>query len=259
VSRTLADPELDDVEVLFCDGDGNLYPSEEPAFEASCEVTNELMESVGSSRRFEPLELRLATTGKNFRTTAVDLVAGTGAEPLRPDELERWVREELERVTEHLAMMLRPDPEVSGPLRRLTHRYELALVTSSAAVRADACLTATHLNALFPVDLRFSAENSLPVPLSKPDPAIYDFALANSGVEPAQAVAIEDSRPGVEAAIGAGIATVGNLVFVPAAEREDRARDLREAGAFFVVETWEELADMLERAGRRSRPVGVGR
>ena len=49
--------------VLLCDADGNLFPSEEPVFVASAEVTNRFMASLGLSRRFDPEELRLATTG----------------------------------------------------------------------------------------------------------------------------------------------------------------------------------------------------
>ena len=33
-------PQLEQVRYLLCDADGNLFPSEEPAFEASAEVTN---------------------------------------------------------------------------------------------------------------------------------------------------------------------------------------------------------------------------
>ena len=61
------------VRVVLCDADGNLFPSEEPAFEASAEVTNRYLAALGSDRRFTAEELRLATTGRNFRTTAADL------------------------------------------------------------------------------------------------------------------------------------------------------------------------------------------
>ncbi|MGN6698688.1 MAG: HAD family hydrolase, partial [Thermomicrobiales bacterium] len=43
------------------------------------------------------------------------------------------------------------------------------------------------------------------VPRSKPDPAIYRLACERLGVEPARAVAIEDSGPGVLAAADAGL------------------------------------------------------
>ncbi|NMO88969.1 HAD-IA family hydrolase [Actinomycetospora sp. TBRC 11914] len=42
----------------------------------------------------------------------------------------------------------------------------------------------------------------------KPDPQAYELALARLGVDPADAVAVEDSAPGLAAARAAGLATV---------------------------------------------------
>ena len=91
--------------VLLCDADGNLFPSEEPAFDASVEVTNAFLAEIGSDRRFTAGELRLATTGLNFRSTARRLAAEAGV----PDvDVEPWVLEEKRAVTAHLARSLRP-------------------------------------------------------------------------------------------------------------------------------------------------------
>lgn len=40
---------------------------------------------------------------------------------------------------------------------------------------------------------------------AKPDPAVYQFVLARLGVQPAQALALEDSLNGVRAALAAGV------------------------------------------------------
>jgi beta-phosphoglucomutase-like phosphatase (HAD superfamily) len=232
------------IEVLLCDADGNLFPSEGPAFEASVGVTNRLMQAVGSTRRFDPIELRLATTGRNFRSTAAELVADAGG-AMADSELEHWVALEKEAVTKHLAAALRPDHEVTGPLARLASELRLAAVSSSALTRLDACFEATGLSGLFPDGSRFSAEDSLPVPTSKPDPAIYLHALDQLGVEAGRAAAVEDAVPGVRSAVAAGVPTIGNLVFVAAAEREARADALLEAGALAVVSSWAEVEDAL--------------
>jgi hypothetical protein len=49
---------------------------------------------------------------------------------------------------------------------------------------------------------------------------------------------------------------VGNLLFVPAAEREERAAALQEAGALTVVGSWGELAELVlpARALTEARP-----
>ena len=263
--------DVADVAVLLCDADGNLFPSEEPAFVASCGVVNRLMAELGIERRFDPQELRLATTGKNFRTTAAELAAKEGVAvepgllpsgatpPSRPSDgrpglgrsqLERWVVEERREVTAHLAAALRPDPDVSGPLRELAERFVLAAVSSSACSRLDACFEATELTELFPTHLRFSAEDSLPAPTSKPDPAIYAFAAERLGIAPSAGLAIEDSSPGVRSAVAAGFTTVGNVVFVPRHERRRRSEELRAAGAGTVIFSWHELRDLLDREPR---------
>jgi beta-phosphoglucomutase-like phosphatase (HAD superfamily) len=235
---------------LLCDADGNLFPSEEPAFVASADVTNAFLASLGVDAAYTPEELRVATTGQNFRRTAVALaeshghpLGGDGA--FTPDELEAWVDRERIAVTEHLGQVLRPDRSVLEPLGRLARRYTLAAVSSSALGRLDACFRATQLDELIPPPLRFSAEDSLPAPVSKPDPAIYRLSLERLGVAAADAVAVEDSVPGVLSAVGAGIRAVGNVAFVGAAERPARRHALLHAGADAVVSSWAELAELL--------------
>jgi beta-phosphoglucomutase-like phosphatase (HAD superfamily) len=245
------------VEVLLCDADGNLFPSEEPAFEASAVVTNRMMEAIGSPLRFDPEELRLRTTGLNFRTTAGDLAVAAGR-ALPDRELERWVEEERREVGAHLARVLAPDRSVTGPVERLSRDFELAAVSSSALARLAACFAATGLDGLLPPERRFSAEDSLPVPTSKPDPAIYVHALAALDVSARRAVAIEDSVPGARSALAAGIPTVGNVMFVPEAEHAARVAELIEAGVAAVVGSWAELERLLLPRPRIRFANGVG-
>jgi HAD superfamily hydrolase (TIGR01509 family) len=244
VARPRLDPAA--VEILLCDADGNLFPSEEPAFVASAVVTGECLAELGVDRRFDPEELRLATTGRNFRTTIVDLAheAGVGA-ALTPERLERWVAAEKAAVTSHLGAVLEPDPAVVGPLTRLAARYGTAVVSSSALGRLDACFTATRLADLFLAERRYSAEDSLPVPTSKPDPAVYALAGRELGVSGERGLAIEDSVPGALSAVAAGFVTVGNVAFVAPSERPERVAALRAAGAIEVVASWAELVALL--------------
>ncbi len=238
-------PCLDGVRLLLCDADGNLFPSEEPAFVASADVTNRFLASIDVSARFTAEELRLATTGRNFRTTAVDLAASHGVAAEAVELLDAWVEEEKQVVSAYLGDVLRPDPDVVDPLTRLAGRLELALVSSSALTRLDTCLRATGLAGLFPAPVRFSAEDSLPRPTSKPDPAVYLHALAELDAEPAHAVAVEDSLPGALSAVAAGVRTVGNVAFVPPGERAERRELLTGAGVVAVVESWPELESLL--------------
>jgi beta-phosphoglucomutase-like phosphatase (HAD superfamily) len=257
------------ITTLLCDADDNLFASERPAFDASTEVTNRFLARFGVRAPFSSEELRKRAVGKNFRNTALDLavqsevpldatlaqgrpaaVLASGSDvangrALSADELERWVREERERVTAHLAGTLIPDPLVLEPLRDLAPHYALAAVSSSATKRLRACFAAAGIDSLITEAVTFSAEDSLPVPTSKPDPAVYLHCGQALGVEPEQGLAIEDSVAGVSSAVAAGYAAVGNLMFVLPDEREGRRADLIDAGAVAITDSWRALADVL--------------
>ncbi len=230
------------VQVLLCDADGNLFPSEEPAFDASVEVTNAFLAELGSDRRYTADELRRAATGMNFRSTARMLAADLGRADV---DVEPWVAEERRAVTAHLAATLRPHPATSAALTELSARLPLATVSSSALTRLAACFTATGLDELIPPHRRFSAEDSLPVPTSKPDPAVYVHACTALDISPAAGLAVEDAVAGVQSAVAAGCPVVGNVLFVPEGERAEREAALLDAGALTVVDSWQQLADLL--------------
>lgn len=236
--------DLSRTTTLLCDADGTLFPSEEPAYAASAGVTNEFLAELGADRPYSPRELQAMTNGKNFRAAAQELARGHGRE-VDPADLDAWVVQEKDVVTAHLRTVLRPDAAVRGPLVALAARFTLAAVTSSASSRLDACLEVTDLAEFFAAGRRFSAEDSLEVPTSKPDPAVYVLAGRQLGVGPAEAVAVEDSVNGALSAVAAGFPTIGTVQFVAGPERADRAEALREAGAVAVVSSWAEVGDVL--------------
>lgn len=257
------------ITTLLLDADDNLFPSEAPAFAASTEVVNRFLARFGLTSPFSADDLRKQATGKNFRNTATHLAAQCGVpfekalaadypaaviasdsdmaagRALSADELEQWVLQEREQVTAHLVVTLKPDPEVLQPLRDLATHYALAAVSSSATKRLRPCFTATGLDSLIPEAVTFSAEDSLPVPTSKPNPAVYLHAGQVMNVGPHQGLAVEDSVAGVTSAVAAGYATVGNLMFVLPDERDRRQAELIDAGAVAITDSWRALADVL--------------
>jgi beta-phosphoglucomutase-like phosphatase (HAD superfamily) len=237
---------------VLLDADGTLFPSEEPAFAASADVVNQLLAETGAATVYDGEELRRTSSGRNFRGLVPDLLAPTG-HGLTDAELDHWVAREADVVTAHLRTTLRPDARVSDGLARLGSVLDLALVSSTALSRLATCLEVTGLAPLLPPERRFSAQDSLPTPTSKPDPAVYQLALARLGIAAADAVAVEDAVSGVRSAAAAGITVVGITAFVPEAERASRRHDLFEAGAATVVSGWEELADLLVTTGTTER------
>ena len=233
-----------DVRVLLCDADDCLFGSESVAFDVSTDVTNRFLAENGVERRFDGEELRRLAAGRNFRANATALAEQFGFS-LAPEALDGWVEEERLKVSAGLEAALRPDPAVIEPLTSLAGRYELAVVSSSAMARLDVCFRVSGLDGLFPHEKRFSAEDSLPVPTSKPDPAVYAFAGRTLGVSGSEALAIEDSVSGVRSAVAAGFPVVALLQFVPESERPARAEDVRAAGAADVLGAWRELSALL--------------
>ena len=261
---------FDAVQVILCDADGNLFPSEEPAFVASADVTNQVLADHGVQRRYDAEELRLATTGMNFRSTMVALAlehgvpvaselagaqavvqqGGERVSVVTPELVNDWVAREKKAVTAYLESVLRPDAEVLEPLAALARCYGMAAVSSSADARIAACFAVTGMAQYFPPERRFSAEDSLPQPTSKPDPAIYLHAGKVLGIGPSEGVAVEDSIAGATSAVAAGFPTIGNLQFVQPAERAARRAALEEVGVDAIVTSWREVLDLLPRTHR---------
>jgi HAD superfamily hydrolase (TIGR01509 family) len=79
-----------------------------------------------------------------------------------------------------------------------------ALVTNAPQANVGHTLTALAMTERFAIQIAGGD-----VPRGKPDPLPYKTALARLGVEPHEALAFEDSLPGVQSAVAAGIPTVG--------------------------------------------------
>jgi beta-phosphoglucomutase-like phosphatase (HAD superfamily) len=113
----------------------------------------------------------------------------------------------------------------------------LAIATTAALEGVLALLAAT-LGAEAPSWFECIGAGDI-VPRKKPAPDIYLWVLDRLGVTPGEALAIEDSRPGLEAARAAGLATIVTVSDYTAGQRFDGAAlvlsDLGEPDAPFRV------------------------
>jgi HAD superfamily hydrolase (TIGR01509 family) len=165
-------------------------------------------------------------------------------------EIDEYVDRELGKVIETLEKKAQPCPGVMDELDGLHElkKYKLAVVSSSALSRVKASIKKVGMEKYFDPNWIYSAATSLPKPTSKPDPAVYIYAMEQIGVKPEECVAIEDSRSGATAAKRADIPLIGYVGPYDEEEREKMVKVLRdECGAKAIMYHWSEFPECLKK------------
>lgn len=129
--------------------------------------------------------------------------------PAKPDEVAATV---IDRMADQYGTWL---PLLSGAVEvveRLGRRWPLGLASSSPRRLIDTVLESAGLAQWFQVIV--STEE---VVAGKPSPAVYQTVVQRLGVDPLQAIAIEDSSNGLRSAAtaGLGVLAVPNAAFPP--------------------------------------------
>jgi HAD superfamily hydrolase (TIGR01509 family) len=129
-----------------------------------------------------------------------------------PEELSAEVVRRMEaRYRDRLPLL----PGASEAVERIAARWPLGLASSSNRPLIDLALEASGLTAIFRATV-----SSEEVERGKPAPDVYRAAARRLGVDPALAVAIEDSHNGILSADAAGMRVVAipNRRFPPGEE-----------------------------------------
>ena len=179
------------VALLVFDCDGVLVDSED----ISSDVLIDLCAPLGIV--LDRAHVRAHYIGRSFPTVAralADLADG----PL-PPTFEQTYRTALLRRFEG---ELRPTPGVADILAATAIRRCVA--TSSSPQRVERSLAVTGLATFFGPHVFTASE----VARGKPHPDLFLHAAARMGADPAATLVIEDSRPGFEAALAAGMRVV---------------------------------------------------
>ncbi len=142
------------------------------------------------------------------------------------------------------AAELTPTPGLAPFLKRL--RLARCVASSSFDERIRFSLEATRLSAYFG-DAVFSAYL---VARGKPAPDIFLHAAKAMGAHPERCVVIEDSVPGVEAAVAAGMTAIGFLGGKHVAP--GHAERLTRAGATLAAANWDEVERWLASPSQTS-------
>jgi sugar-phosphatase len=137
----------------------------------------------------------------------------------------------VERLQEEDTEGVRPIPGAAEALRALDPD-RVAAVTSATRALATARLAAAGIEP--PRVILYAGD----VGRGKPDPEGYLAAAARLGVEPVEALVVEDAPQGVEAGRAAGAATIGVTSTHDASEL---------SGADAVISNLEPLPDLLRR------------
>ncbi|RKQ83517.1 HAD-IA family hydrolase [Brockia lithotrophica] len=168
------------------------------------------------------------------------------ADPERIAALHRRKNEIYAEIVKRGELPLRPG------VRRLIEEaravgIRLAVATTTSRENVEALLAHYGLEEAF--ELLATAQE---VPVKKPDPAVYRYVLDALAVAPEDALAVEDSRNGLLAAVGAGIPTLVTpstytrgedfteawLVLSDLGEPGAPARDLRTGEEVVVTLPW---------------------
>jgi len=236
------------ITTLLFDCDNTLVLSEELAFEACAELANEILESRKIPERYTGPQLLSEFVGQNFRGMMVSLQKKYEYK-MGDEELEKYVSREEDQVIAKLKAALRPCEGVDEQLEKLAQsgKYRMVVVSSSALRRVQASIDKVGQDKYFKKDEVFSAATSLPKPTSKPDPAIYKYAMAQLGVKPEECVAIEDSRSGATAAFRADIKTVGYTGSYEPEKQKDMEKVLTDSGCVVLMNDWSEFPSCLAK------------
>lgn len=237
------------ITTLLLDCDNTLVLSEALAFEGCADLINEIAASkhVALPQPFTGDTLMVEFVGQNFRGMMLSLQQRHGF-TMTPDELDDYVRREEDVVIAKLKEKLVPCLGVSGVLERLAEskRYTLAVVSSSALRRVKASIEKVGQDKYFG-DRVYSAATSLPKPTSKPDPAIYLYAMDQLGKKAEECVAVEDSKSGTLSGTRAGIKVIGYVGPYSEEERPKMEKILTEAGAVVIMRDWSEFDECLAK------------
>ncbi len=206
------------VEAVIFDCDGVLVDSEE----TSCGATADLLERLGFPMPHAEVKARFL--GKSIDAVYRHYREVTGR------ELPRSFADDKEALyIERARGTLRPMPGALDVVRELRARMPIAVATSGGPGKVRFSLAETGLASWFDVVCA-----SVDVERGKPFPDLFLLAARRLSVSPERCAVVEDSRPGIEAALAARMYAVG----LPSSI--DRA-ELISAGAHAVIDSLREL------------------
>jgi HAD superfamily hydrolase (TIGR01509 family) len=206
-------------DLVIFDCDGVLVDSEH----LSCEVLIALLQSFGVE--LDSDYVRRHFLGRSFPTVAAGIRRDFAV--ALPEDFEAVYRASL---LDLFASRLRVTPGLGAVLDAL--RVPDCVATSSSPPRTSRALDIVGLTARFAGRVFTASE----VPNGKPAPDLFLHVAARSGAAPARCLVIEDSAPGLMAAVAAGMPS---LHYSGGTHLRDRPAGLR--GTLGSIRDWAEF------------------
>lgn len=233
---------------IFFDCDNTLVQTEEVACLAAADVINKALADHGIEKTYTIEQLFFDYFGKTCRKMLSEVSDKHGF-MLSPSEFKHYVTMEEALVIDLIHKTSKPCPGIARVLEQIVKigRYKVACVSSSPIRRILAAIEAAGLEKYFPDEVVFSAKTSMPTAISKPDPAIYNFAMERMGVTSDQVITVEDSRSGAQSAIRAGIKVIAYVgAYNIPSHRKQVSKLLMQEGCNIVLNDFEDFEEVLE-------------
>lgn len=164
-----------------------------------------------------------------------------------PEQLKAWVNRKNDIYLEEAKAGLKAYPGVLQGLMWLREQGILAAVVSNARRRElNAMLDHLDLSRYFETIISREDANA-----SKPNPRPYLYATEILGVSPEECLAIEDSPPGLEAALMAGIPTAAVLTNFPQSALEHPIPGRNDLSPFWIGDSIKDFFQMVARLENR--------
>ena len=155
-----------------------------------------------SGREMSPEEVATRTTGLAY-SEMWDMFEKEAPGSLPPDVLEQQMNREVERFKTELL----PIPGAVETVRHLSDAgMPICVASNGAREKMEVTLDVTGLIGYF--GDKFFGVNQ--VARGKPEPDIYLLAAQEMGTHPSRCVVIEDSYPGAQAGLAAGMTVLGH-------------------------------------------------
>ena len=177
-----------EIDAIIFDHDGTLVDSES----ITLAVVGEIAVDAGAEIFPEDID---RFVGADLHVVFAEIERRSGA-PLPEDIFDRFRARQTTAIESGL-------DEVAGAHALLSAlSLPMAVASNAPVAKMELCLRATNLLSFFAPGHLVSAYD---VNLWKPDPAVFLRAAEVLGVDPSRCAVVEDSQPGVEAGLAAGM------------------------------------------------------